>query len=106
MPVSGPESPFPLRIGQLPLAVLALSLLVTTGIIIQNILFNRRYHEQAEIALLDDVADALVARMGAVSASVAGVSAMAEANGSLNPESFRKYVEDLHNAQQLPLGIL
>jgi hypothetical protein len=30
------------------LAVLGLGLLITTGIILQNILFNRRYHEQAD----------------------------------------------------------
>jgi hypothetical protein len=65
------------------LAVLGLGLLITTGICLQNILFNRRYHEQSELALLDDVADALVARLGALSASVAGISAMAEASGSL-----------------------
>jgi len=91
---------------QLPLVVLGLGLLITTGISIQNILFNRRYHEQAELALLDDVADALNSRMDAVSASVSGVSAMAEANGSLTPESFRVYVEHLRNAQQLPQGTL
>ena len=91
---------------QLPLVVLGLGLLITTGISIQNILFNRRYHEQAELALLDDVADALNSRMNAVSASVSGVSAMAEANGSLTPESFRVYVEHLRNAQQLPQGTL
>jgi len=101
-----PTKPLGRRITQLPLAVLVLGLLITTGIGIQSVLFNRRYHEQAENALLDDVADALLARMGAVSASVAGVSAMAEANGSLNPESFSHYVEDLRNAQQLPQGIL
>jgi len=91
---------------QLPLVVLGLGLLITTGISIQNILFNRRYHEQAELALLDDVADALNSRMNAVSASVSGVSAMAEANGSLTPERFRVYVEHLRNAQQLPQGTL
>lgn len=90
----------------LPSVVLGLGLLITTGISIQNILFNRRYHEQAELALLDDVADALNSRMNAVSANVSGVSAMAEANGSLTPESFRVYVEHLRNAQQLPQGTL
>ncbi len=101
-----PIRPLGRRIDQLPLAVLGLGLLITTGIGIQNILFNRRYHEQAELALLDDIADALVARMDALSASVAGISAMAEANGSLSPESFRHYVEHLRNAQQLPQGSL
>ena len=114
MPATPPASipalpaPTPLlrRISELPLVVLAFGLLITTGMAIQNNLFNRRFHEQAEIALLDDVSDALVARMAAVSASVAGVSAMAEANGPLTPESFHHYVEDLRNAQQLPNGIL
>ena len=105
-PASSAQSPSRRRIDQLPWAVLGLGLLITTGIGIQNILFNRRYHEQAELALLDDIADALVARMDALSASVAGISAMAEANGSLSPESFRHYVEHLRNAQQLPQGSL
>lgn len=105
-PGAAPQSSLPRRITQLPLAVVVLGLLITAGMAIQNNLFNRRFHEQAEIALLDDVSDALLARMAAVSASVAGVSAMAEANGSLNPVSFRHYVEDLRNAQQLPNGIL
>ncbi len=100
------KTPFRSLIDQLPVAVLGLGLLITSGIIIQNILFNRRYHEQAELALLDDVADALITRMNAISASVAGVSAMAEANGSLTPESFRQYVEKLRNAKQLPQGTL
>lgn len=94
------------RLTQLPLAVLGLGLLITTGVCIQSILFNRRYHEQAELALLDDVADALVARMGAVSSSVAAISAMAEANGSLSPESFRQYVEQLRDARQFPVASL
>lgn len=94
------------RLTQLPLALLVLGLLITTAVCIQNNLFNRRYHEQAELALLDDVADALVARMGAVSSSVAAISALAESTGSLNPESFRRYIEDLRNVDQLPQGIL
>ncbi|MFN5118383.1 MAG: diguanylate cyclase domain-containing protein [Cyanobacteriota bacterium] len=106
MPVSVPESPLRRRISQLPQAVMVLGLLITAGILIQNILFNRRYHEQAEIALLDDVSDALQGQMNAISASVAGISAMAEANGSLTPENFRRYTEDLRNAHQLPPGIL
>ena len=105
-PASPAQIPSSRRTDQLPLAVLGLGLLITTGIILQNILFNRRYHEQAELALLDDVADALVARMGALSASVAGISAMAEANGSLSPESIRRYVDTLGNAGQLPQGSL
>lgn len=104
---SRPGQPRPLRrISGLPVALLGLGLLITTGMAIQNNQFNRRLHEQAEIALLDDVSDALMARMAAVSASVASVSAMAETNGSLTPERFRHYVEDLRNAQQLPEGIL
>ena len=63
------KTPFRSLIDQLPVAVLGLGLLITSGIIIQNILFNRRYHEQAELALLDDVADALITRMNAISAS-------------------------------------
>ena len=105
-PASPAQIPPSRRTDQLPLAVLGLGLLITAGIILQNILFNRRYHEQAKLALLDDVADALVARMGALSASVAGISAMAEANGSLSPESIRRYVENLGNAGQLPQGSL
>jgi len=94
------------RIDQLPWAVLGLCLLITTGISIQSILFNRRFHEQAELALLDDVADALVARIAALTTTVVGISAMAEANGSISPESFRLYIEHLRNAQQLPQGSL
>jgi diguanylate cyclase (GGDEF)-like protein/PAS domain S-box-containing protein len=105
-PASPAQIPSSRRTDQLPLAVLGLGLLITTGIVLQNILFNRRYHEQAERALLDDVADALVARMGALSASVAGISAMAEANGSHSPESIRRYVDTLSNAGQLPQGSL
>ena len=105
-PDSPTKSPSRRRIDQLPLAVLGLGLLITTGICLQNILFNRRYHEQSELALLDDVADALVTRLGALSASVAGISAMAEASGSLSPDSFRQYVDDLRNAGQLPQGSL
>jgi len=105
-PASPTKSPSRRRIDQLPLAVLGLGLLITTGICLQNILFNRRYHEQSELALLDDVADALVTRLGALSASVAGISAMAEASGSLSPDSFRQYVDDLRNAGQLPQGSL
>lgn len=105
---AGTASRLPLRrrVTQLPLAVLGAGLLITTGICVQNLLFNRRFHEQAEIALLDDVADALVARMNGVSASVASISAMAEANGTLTPEAFNHYVEDLRKADQLPSGIL
>ena len=61
-PASPAQIPSSRRTDQLPLAVLGLGLLITTGIILQNILFNRRYHKQAELALLDDLADALVAR--------------------------------------------
>lgn len=100
------RAPLGRRITQLPLAVLVLGLLITAGITVQNILFNRRYHEQAEIALLDDLSDALVTRMNALSATVAGITAMAESNGSLTPELFRLYVEDLRSARQLPEGIL
>jgi len=100
--------PTPLRsqISQLPWAVLVLGLLITTGISIQNMLFNRRHHEQAELALLDDVADALIAQINAYGANVASVSAMAEANGSLTPESFRNYFEQLRKSHQLPRGTL
>ena len=100
--------PAPLRskISQLPWAVLGLGLLITTGITIQNVLFNRRYHEQAELALLDDVADAVINKINAYSANVASISAMAEAHGSLSPESFRSYLEQLRKAQQLPQGTL
>ncbi|MFM7315239.1 MAG: CHASE domain-containing protein, partial [Cyanobium sp.] len=101
-----PPRRFSNRAVAIPLAVFAAGLLVTTGISIQNLLFNRRYHEQAEIALLDDVADALVARMDAVSTSVASISAMAEANGRITPEIFNRYAEDLRNAEQLPEGTL
>ncbi|MFM7651334.1 MAG: diguanylate cyclase [Vulcanococcus sp.] len=94
------------RITQLPVAVLVAGLLITAGIGIQDLLFNRRYHEQAEIALLDDIVDALAARVNAVSTSVASISAMAEANGTLTPEIFNRYVDDLRNADQLPNGIL
>jgi len=105
-PASSARIPPRHRIDQLPLAVLGLGLLITTGIIIQNIQFNRRNHEEAELALLDDVADALVDRVGALSAGPAGVSAMAEASGSLSPERLRQYVDDLRNAWQLPQGSL
>ena len=100
--------PAPLRskISQLPWAVLGLGLLITTGITIQNVLFNRRYHEQAELALLDDVADAVINKINAYSANVASISAMAEAHGSLSPKSFRSYLEQLRKAQQLPQGTL
>lgn len=91
---------------QLPLALLGLGLLITTAVCIQNNLFNRRFHEQAELALLDDVSDTLLAHMGAVGASVTAISAMAESTGSLSPESFRRYIEELHDADQLPKGIL
>jgi len=100
--------PAPLRskISQLPWAVLGLGLLITTGITIQNVLFNRRYHEQVELALLNDVADAVINKINAYSANVASISAMAEAHGSLSPESFRSYLEQLRKAQQLPQGTL
>lgn len=89
-----------------PVAVFVAGLLITTGICVQNLLFNRRYHEQAEIALLDDVADAVVATLNTISASVTSFSSMAEVYGSLTPERFNHYVEDLRNNDQLPPGIL
>lgn len=100
------RAPLSRPITQLPLAVLVLGLLITAGITVQNILFNRRYHEQAEIALLDDLGVALVTRINAFSATVAGISAMAESYASISPELFRRYVEGLRSARQLPEGIL
>ena len=48
----------------------------------------RRYHEQAELALLDDGTDASITRKNAARASVAGVSTMTEANAPRTPKSF------------------
>jgi len=86
--------------------VLGLGLLITTGITIQNVLFHRRYHEQAELALLDDLADGVISKINAYSANVASISAMAEAHGSLSPESFNNYLAHLRKTQQLPQGTL
>jgi diguanylate cyclase (GGDEF)-like protein/PAS domain S-box-containing protein len=105
-PASLLPSPLRSKISQLPWAVLGLGLLITAGITIQNNLFNRRYHEQAELALLNDVADALISKINAYSANVASISAMAEAHGSLSPERFRSYLEQLRKAQQLPKGTM
>ena len=94
------------RVAVVPIAVFTAGIFVTAAICVQNLLFNRRFHEQAEIALLDDVADAVVAHLGTVSSSVSSFSAMAEAQGSLSPERFSHYVEDLSQNEQLPAGIL
>ena len=58
-PVVFPNPPAPTsplrRISGWPVALLGLGLLITTGMAIQNKLFNRRFHEQGELALLDDI---------------------------------------------------
>lgn len=111
MPVKTPRPassrrPLGRRITLVPGAVLVAGLLITTGIGIQDLLFNRRFHEQAELALLADVVDALLARVKAIGASAASISAMAQANTNLTPEIFNRYVADLRRADQLPAGIL
>jgi len=94
MPVKTPRPasarrPLGRRITLVPGTVLVAGLLITTGIGIQDLLFNRRFHEQAELALLADVVDALLARVKAIGASAASISAMAQANTNLTPENLQ-----------------
>ena len=53
------------------------------------------------LAVLDEGADAAISRKNAASASVAGVSAMAKANASRTPESFRSDATGDREAVQL-----
>lgn len=102
---SGPPQ-YRRRIQTLPVVVLAAGLLISTGFAIQNVVFNRRLHEQAEIALLNDVTDSLRMHTSAATAAVVSISAMAEASGGLMPEGFIHYAQTLSQTYQLPEGAL
>lgn len=94
------------RIQTLPVVVLAAGLLISTGFAIQNVMFNRRLHEQSEIALLDDVLDSLRMHTAAATSAVVSLSAMAEASGGLTPDGFSRYAQTLRQSDQFPEGAL
>lgn len=90
---------------RLPLAVLLLGLLLTGAVAEQSRRLGQQSHEQIERALLDDVADAIEAKLRQDINTINGVAGLFNASSQVNRQEFNAYVQTLQQEDDNLAGI-